>query len=139
MKTIIFAIFFLTASFTVSAQNLKLKVVIEDIKENKGTIFLSLHDNENSFPNDMKKAVKTIQIKTFNTTAEYTFTNLKRGAYAVSVFQDLNENAELDTNFLGIPKEPVGASNMTSFGKPKFSTSKFTLLNDTTIKIQYIN
>jgi len=33
------------------------------------------------------------------------------GKYAVSVFHDENSNGKLDTNFLGIPREGVGASN----------------------------
>lgn len=49
------------------------------------------------------------------------------GRYAVVVVSDVNGNGKLDTNFLGIPKEPVGAShNPTSrFGPPRFQDAAF--------------
>lgn len=44
------------------------------------------------------------------------------GTYAVQVFQDLNGNGVLDSNFLGMPTEPIGFSNnpKLSFGPPGF-------------------
>jgi uncharacterized protein (DUF2141 family) len=39
------------------------------------------------------------------------FTDLRPGAYAVSVSHDLNGNRKTDTNFLGIPREDWGVSN----------------------------
>ena len=42
---------------------------------------------------------------------------------------DENRNGKLDTNFLGIPKEGVGASNnpKSRFGPPSFEESMFVL------------
>ncbi|MBZ9778744.1 DUF2141 domain-containing protein [Psychroflexus sp. CAK8W] len=139
MKKLIFSFLLFSLGFGINAQEHSLKVIVEGVEEQKGTIYLSLHDNEESFPSDNDKAVNTGQITGFNSTAEYTFKNLKKGVYAVSIFQDLNGNKEMDTNFIGIPKEPVGASNLTSFGRPKFSKCKFDLDGDLTIRIEYIN
>lgn len=52
---------------------------------------------------------------------------LKPGVYAAQIFHDLNENGKLDTNALGIPKEPYGFSNNKKgiFGKPKFKKVSF--------------
>jgi len=36
----------------------------------------------------------------------------------VSVYQDSNRNGKLDTNFVGMPKEPVGISNYSGKGIP---------------------
>ena len=48
--------------------------------------------------------------------------------YAVSVYLEENNNKKLDTNFLGIPKEPVGGSNnpKSRMGTPHFDDSVFT-------------
>jgi uncharacterized protein (DUF2141 family) len=47
--------------------------------------------------------------------------NLPPGTYAVSLFHDLDGDAEMDTNFVGFPKEPFGFSApMGSFGPPGF-------------------
>ena len=47
--------------------------------------------------------------------------NLPPGKYAVSLFHDLDGDAEMKTNFIGFPKEPFGFSTpMGKFGPPKF-------------------
>lgn len=139
MKTIHFIMIVLITSLSATAQTYDLKVVIEDIEESKGIIYVSLHDNEEGFPSDNKKAVRTKQIKDFSSKAIFTFDDLQKGEYAISIFQDLNGNAELDTNFIGIPKEPVGASNMSSLGRPNFSKCKFKLTQDKAISLGYMN
>lgn len=139
MKTLLYILVTFFISFTGFSQTFELKVVIEEIEDKDGIIYLSLHDNADSFPSDDKKAVKTGKIEKFDTTAEFTFSGLKEGDYAISIFQDLNGNEEMDTNMLGIPKEPVGASNMTSLGRPKFSKCKFNVSEDSTVTIKYMN
>jgi uncharacterized protein (DUF2141 family) len=49
------------------------------------------------------------------------------GDYAVSVFHDQNSNGKLDRNFMGMPKEGVGASNDAAghFGPPKSDDARF--------------
>lgn len=55
------------------------------------------------------------------------FNNLEPGTYGIAVFQDLNENEELDTNLFGAPNEPFGFSNnpVIKFSAPKFEEFKF--------------
>ncbi len=54
-------------------------------------------------------------------------TVLPPGTYAVSVYEDLNGNRKLDHNFVGIPREPVGASNNPKerMGPPRFDDCSF--------------
>ena len=61
-----------------------------------------------------------------------TFDNIPVGKYAVMLFQDTNGNENLDTNLLGIPSEPWGASlNGTRvFGAPKWADVKFDVPED---------
>ena len=49
------------------------------------------------------------------------------GVYAVSLFVDINENGALDTNWMGIPKEPYAFSNNAKgkFGPPEFKDARF--------------
>jgi uncharacterized protein (DUF2141 family) len=61
----------------------------------------------------------------------------------VSVFHDENSNGKIDRNFMGIPKEGVGASNDAEgrFGPPKFDDARFTYrggLNVLTIHVRYL-
>ena len=58
--------------------------------------------------------------------------DLPAGTYAVSLYEDLNGNHKLDHNWIGIPGEPVGASNNPAarFGAPKFAESAIHLASD---------
>ena len=49
--------------------------------------------------------------------------------YALTVFYDADGDGELDTNFIGIPKEPFAMSNnaVAKFGPPKYNEAVFTL------------
>lgn len=139
MKIYAFLIVFLLTGLMTFSQTYDLKVIITDIEDEKGSIFLSLHNNEDTFPSGTGDTVKTGKIDKFDTTATFNFSDLEEGEYAISFFQDLNGNEEMDTNFIGFPKEPVGASNMSSLGRPKFSKCKFAITKDKTIKVQYMN
>ncbi|MBL8202336.1 MAG: DUF2141 domain-containing protein [Chromatiales bacterium] len=57
---------------------------------------------------------------------------LPPGTYALSVFQDMNGNRKLDTNFLGIPTEASGSSNdaPAKWSAPKFKDAVFTVGNE---------
>jgi uncharacterized protein (DUF2141 family) len=69
--------------------------------------------------------------------ARVEFPGLAPGAYAVAVYHDENGNGKMDANFLGIPKEPTGASNDAKgkMGPPKFEDARFALDGDKTITV----
>ncbi len=54
------------------------------------------------------------------------FQNVPEGRYALSVALDANANGKIDTNLLGIPREPIGVSGKKPrFGKPAFADAVF--------------
>ena len=57
------------------------------------------------------------------------FKDLPPGRYAIAGFHDRNGNAELDSNAMRIPTEPVGFSNgaQARFGPPGFSDAALTV------------
>jgi len=61
--------------------------------------------------------------------ASVTFEQIPYGTYAIKVFHDENSNGELDTNFVGFPKEGFGFSNdaMGKFGPPTFEQAAFVI------------
>ncbi len=63
--------------------------------------------------------------------------SLPAGDYAVRVMHDENDNGELDSNMIGIPREPWGTSNDAkgSFGPPSWDDAKFSMDSDTSIVI----
>lgn len=116
------ALAILASTVTVSAQH-TLKVTVANIKETKGDVMVGLFDNSEHFLKK-SKAGKTVKASANEVTVE--FADLAPGEYAVSVIHDLNENGELDSNFMGIPNEPYGFSNnvMGNFGPPSFDKAK---------------
>ena len=54
------------------------------------------------------------------------FENVPLGEYGVVAFQDIDKNKDLKTNFVGLPKEPIGFSNdaKIKFGPPDFDDAK---------------
>ena len=86
---------------------------------------------KDSFPADYEKAV-LLNISSNTENIVCRFENLSNGDYAVSVFNDENNNGELDTNLFGIPKEDWGVSNNVRYAisSPTFEDAKVTIYND---------
>lgn len=139
MKQIIILILTLVtlSSFTPAtekemAENGSITVTINGIEEQKGQVVFMLFISGDGFPKEVDKAYKKGIIKEFGTSATYTFKDIPYGKYAIAVFHDEDSNGEIKTNFIGFPKESVGASNMTKMGKPSFNKSAIELNKEST-------
>ncbi|MEO1483850.1 MAG: DUF2141 domain-containing protein [Myxococcota bacterium] len=99
------------------------------MKHNRGSVFCSLFASADGFPGDGKKAVATQKVKPADGKATCTFKGYKPGTYAAAAYHDENGNGELDSNWIGIPTEGVGASNNATgtMGPPKFKDARFTV------------
>lgn len=104
------------------------------MKSDKGDVYVALYDEKKYF---LKKEYKGAIVTVTNKKASAIFTNVSSGEYAISAFHDVNDNNKLDTNFIGIPKEPIGISNNAKgfMGPPKFRKSKFEVKGDVKIII----
>lgn len=126
-KSVLVAITCTLSSISAIAQQGNIIVNINEIEAVNGPIVVLLYKTKEGFASDPEKSFKAQRIVQYNKDATCTFTQLPYGDYAVTFFKDENNNGRLDTNFIGIPKEPVGASNMTDSGRPSFSKCKFSL------------
>jgi uncharacterized protein (DUF2141 family) len=97
------------------------------LSTNEGSVYCALYANEKGFPTEPKYALTQIKVQPQNKKATCVFRDVKAGRYAVALWHDVNNNGKVDSNWLGIPKEPVGASNNVkgSFGPPKFASAAF--------------
>lgn len=102
-------------------------VQIDGLKTAKGSVFCDLHDGDGGFPNKPARALARLQVRPDGGKAICAFSTAKAGRYAVAVWHDVDGDAKLDANFLGIPSEPVGSSNNAKgrFGPPKFKDAAF--------------
>ena len=77
---------------------------------NKGTVLLAVYGSETDF-DENENAILSKKIPV-DRVGEYTVSleGLAAGSYTIALFQDINNNGKLDTNFMGIPKEPYAFS-----------------------------
>jgi uncharacterized protein (DUF2141 family) len=137
-----FVLFTLLLSPFLFAQG-KINAIVNGFENNKGVCRACLFDSEAAFAGKGKPIVcKEVSIKSQQ--ASIVFDQLPQGSYAIALFHDENNNARMDKNFLGIPKEGYGASkNKLPFAAaPKFEENKFVVTNglvtNLTIKLRYI-
>ena len=66
---------------------------------------------------------------------ELVFENIPIGQYGIAVFQDIDGDKSLKTNFIGLPAEPIGFSNDApiKFGPPSFADAKIDVEEDRTL------
>ena len=104
-----------------------LTVTILNFRNNLGQVSVALYSSEDGFPKSPDKAVKIVTAPISNKKSVVVFESLPAGEYAISVFHDENKNGKMDSNFFGIPKEGVGASNDARghLGPPHYKDAKF--------------
>jgi uncharacterized protein (DUF2141 family) len=116
------------ASNSIYAQTLTVKV--HNIKPVSGNLMVGVFNSKAGFPDVYFRGTKA-QIT--DTVMVVTFTDLPKGKYAVSVYQDMNKNGQLDKNIFGVPKEKYGFSNKAN--KPDYRESVFDFNNDLILDI----
>ncbi|MGH9537411.1 MAG: DUF2141 domain-containing protein [Terriglobales bacterium] len=102
-------------------------VEISGLRNDKGQVMCALFSSAKDFPKQPDKAVMRTTAAISNRHAVCEFPGALPDTYAVSVVHDENSNNKLDTNFVGMPREGVGASNNAKghFGPPKFDAASF--------------
>lgn len=117
--------------------NTKLKIVVTNFENKTSTKVRVSVFSEIGF---LEKSIQTKSVIISGSKVIVEF-DLPSGNYAVSTYQDVNSNGQLDRYLIGKPKEPYGFSNnVNPFGKPNYSDCKFTLANEPkTISIRLLN
>lgn len=134
MKTIVI-IFALFVSLPMMAQTTTkagatLEVTIKNVTSNEGKIRVSLFNTQDNFLEKNFKEVVATPINGKDVIVK--FTDLPAGEYSASVIHDLNNNDDLDTNFMGMPTEPYGISmtGKNKYGPPSYDNAKFQMKNE---------
>lgn len=108
-----------------SANAASLEVQI-DGQHGAGTVYAALYAGPNAHWDD------TPVSQANSDTGRLLFDNLSPGQYALQLFQDRNNNQQLDLSKRGLPLEPVGLSGNPSLlrGRPSASQCLFTVTED---------
>ena len=104
-----------------------LTIEIAGVKEERGQLRLAVLRNEEQLAG--KESAETALVLPARAGARVTLHNLPAGTYGIQVMQDLNSNNKLDSNVVGIPREPWAFSNNATgrFGPPKWESVQFEL------------
>ena len=110
-----------------------LTVVISDFCSDVGALNIAIYDNKNDWLGSSmvhKRSLTVLEHKVGGVVT--TSFEVEPGEYAISVHHDDNDNGKMDTNFIGIPKEPTGLSNgaVPKFGPPKYKDAAFLVGNE---------
>ena len=119
----------------VFSQN-KLSVDVTGVKSDKGSVLVAVYDSSDSFL-DSNKMFSGGSSKAQLGSTWVIIDNLPDGEYALAIFHDEDGDDELDTNWIGIPKEPICFSigKMKTFGPPKYSECAFKVEGDKEIRV----
>ena len=138
----VFALLLAPAGMTVMAADstdlaANLRVVATNVKSDQGKIYIWVYDKKDDWLSDRYRTQKSVTVAG-NRTDDTVTTELllPAGEYALSVFQDVNDDGKLARNFIGIPKEPAGLSNnlRPRFGPPKYKDAKFAVTVGTMVE-----
>lgn len=115
------------------------KLVVEGIDVRKGGSIAAGIFTEEFFP-EAGKATFDRFVSVDASVMEIYFDEIPVGEYAAAVFQDVDNNGELRTNFLGVPREPVGFSMdaRIRMGPPSYRDAAFEVQAGETITLTII-
>lgn len=114
-----------------------LRVIATNVKSDQGRLLVWVYDKKDDWLSDRYRTQKSVVIagNRVNDTVTVELL-LPEGEYALSIYQDENSNGKLESNFIGLPKEPAGLSNnlRPKFGPPKFRNAAFTVTVGTVVE-----
>lgn len=104
-----------------------LTIRIEGLSTTDGQVMVAIFDDADSFPDDDKALRREIIQVSDKLEAVWIVEGLSPGQYGVAMFHDIDGDEVLNTNFIGMPKEPYGFSNNARgrFGPPAFEATVF--------------
>jgi uncharacterized protein (DUF2141 family) len=88
-----------------------LDITVRQLLPQQGELLVVLFDRAEGWPDSPGPALPARRMKAEGETMTLKIDGLAPGRWAVMVLQDLNGNGRVDSNFIGLPKEPYGASN----------------------------
>lgn len=88
-----------------------LEVTVQQLLPQRGELLLVLFDRAEGWPDKPAARLPSRRVKVEGETMTLKLEGLAPGRWAVMVLQDLNGNGRVDTNLVGLPKEPYGVSN----------------------------
>ena len=102
-------------------------VQVQGLLTTNGPVICTLYDGPDHWLKQVGH-VATVKAAAGDGKATCTFPDVPTGTYAVSFIHDVDSDGALNTNWLGLPREPWGVSNDAPmrYGPPAFEEAAFT-------------
>ena len=118
------------AAMPAGAETVKgnLTVVVTGMKKTGGKVYIGLINSKATFlTKNQRRMFRGVARPIKNKRVVHVFRNIPAAYYALQVYHDENGNGKMDTNFVGLPTEPVGFSNKARirFGPPAYKDARF--------------
>ena len=120
-----------------TVQPATVSIELTGLDKASGNIYIAVYDSDDDWlGDDVILRQKVVIADALDGKVVHTAFDLPPGEYAFSIFYDVNDNGKLDTNFIGIPKEPVALSNNArpKFGPPKYKDAVFPVTSEPVIQ-----
>ncbi len=128
----------LVALISPSLSAAELVVMVNNITDLQGSLYVSLYNQETSFESN-ENALKRQKVSANKTILSVNFGDLPAGEYAVKTYQDVNDNGKIDFGSMGTPSEPFGSSSKSKeLATPKYKEAKFTLVKSQQVNISLL-
>lgn len=119
----------------------QVRIELTELRQQIGSVRIALFDAPDNY---LLNPVRALSVKADAKQVSAEINNLPPGRYAFALFHDLNENGELDRNWLGIPSEPFAFSNnsMGRFSEPNWEQASFELrevMETQNIKLRHLS
>lgn len=128
LQTLLVATLLSNAAVAPAQESGSVRLEVAGLQGASGDIYISVYDSSDKWlGDDVVLTRKVVIAEALEGDLVLSELKLPAGNYAFSVFYDANNNGKLDTNFIGIPKEPVALSNNArpKFGPPKYKDAVF--------------
>jgi len=146
MKIQLFRVLFILVALAngyASAQTVN--VTFTELESSSGQIVMGIYRDQDSWNKEEPGITKSFPkgSNVSGTTLKVSFT-LTPGTYGLSMVDDANGDSKMNYNWLGLPKEGFGFSNIyhTGWSKPKFNDFSFYISKGqtiaVTIKVRYL-
>ena len=105
-----------------------LTVRVEGLSKPAGHVMIALYDRADAYAIGDEQALRRERLPVDDRLEViWDIGDLQPGNYGIALFHDVDDDEVLDTNFVGLPKEPYGFSNNARgrFGPPDYDAITF--------------
>ena len=85
-----------------------LRLKVDNVRSARGTIWVGIYEGEHDFLDRHKARLEHVRVDAEGAAYIELVGMVVGKRYAFGLFHDLNDNGDLDTNWLGLPAEPWG-------------------------------